>query len=375
MWGFLFNIRTVREARHLIVAFCIFCAIVRSKLSKIGIMIKCGKEVGKVKTIHDVAKDLGVSTSTVSRAISGKGRIGKETRERVLQYIDEYGYYPNASAQSLAQAKTNNIAIILPEVDTLVDMPFFHSCMYAVGEMAQANEYDILVIIASGRDTRPLERLIMNRKVDGMILTRTYENDCFVSFLKEKQMPFVTIGQVKDEGVVQVDSDNAGACMELTTILLAKGISRIAYLGGNVDHMVNKCRYEGYLEAYEQFGKKPEGSLIYMNLSNRVAIERAVGELLKRKADCLLCQDDFICEEVLHLLAAKKIKIPEEIRVASCHYSRILENNPVTITSLRFDIMQLGNTACKILLDMIDGKEVPVRTLLDYEVILKESTK
>ena len=84
-----------------------------------------------MKTIQDVAKELGVSTSTVSRAISGKGRIGKETRERVLKYIEENGYYPNAAAQSLAQSKTNNIAIILPEVDTLVEMPFFHTCMYA----------------------------------------------------------------------------------------------------------------------------------------------------------------------------------------------------------------------------------------------------
>lgn len=107
-----------------------------------------------MKTIQDVAKELGVSTSTVSRAISGKGRIGKETRERVLKYIEENGYYPNAAAQSLAQSKTNNIAIILPEVDTLVEMPFFHTCMYAVEEMAQANDYDILVVITSGKDPR-----------------------------------------------------------------------------------------------------------------------------------------------------------------------------------------------------------------------------
>lgn len=328
-----------------------------------------------MKTIQDVAKDLGVSTSTVSRAISGKGRIGKETRERVLQYVDENDYYPNASAQSLAQSKTNNIAVILPEVDTLVEIPFFYTCMYAVEEMAHANEYDILVVTTSGKDARPLERLIMNRKVDGMILTRTYENDCFVPLLKEKRIPFVTIGQVMDEDVIQVDSDNAGACMELTTVLLYKGIDRIAYLGGNVEHMVNKCRYEGYLEAYEQFGKKPDGSMIYMNLNNKAMIGRAVEELLRKKADCILCQDDFICDEVLHLLARKKIRIPDEIRVASCHYSRILDNNPVTITSLKFDIMQLGNTACKILLDLIDGKPVQGRTLLDYEVILKESTK
>lgn len=89
----------------------------------------------------------------------------------------------------------------------------------------------------------------------------------------------------------------------------------------------------------------------------------------------MLCQDDFICDGVVHLLADKKIRIPGDIRVASCHYSRMLDNCPVTITSLKFDITQLGSTACKLLLDMIEGKKVPEKTLLDYEVILQESTK
>ncbi len=328
-----------------------------------------------MKTIHDVAKELGVSASTVSRAISGKGRIGKETRERVLKYIAENGYYPNALAQSLAQARTNNIAVILPKADSLVEIPFFHTCMYAVEEVAQANDYDILVVVTHGRDVRPLERLILNHKVDGMILTSTYVNDCFVPLLKEKCIPFVTIGAVEDDGVVQIDSDNTGACMELTSVLLSKQIGRIAYLGGNMGQMVNQCRYKGFLEAYRMAGREPEKDIIYLDLDSRVLIEKAVDRLLERKADCMLCQDDFICNEVVHALAEQGVRIPGDVKVASCHYSRILDNYPVMITSLKFDIEELAGTACRILFDLIEGKNVPGKTVLDYEIILKESTK
>lgn len=328
-----------------------------------------------MKTIHDVAKELGVSASTVSRAISGKGRIGKKTRDRILTYIDENGYYPNAVAQSLAQARTNNIAIVLPEVNTLVDIPFFHTCIYAVEEVAQANDYDILVVIANGRDTRPLERLILNRKVDGMILTSTYVNDCFVPLLKENRMPFVTIGAVSDEDVVQIDNDNSGACKELTSVLLSMHKGCIAYLGGNMDQMVNRCRYEGFLEAYRLFGREPEEDIIHIDLDSKVMIEKVVGELLEKKVDCMLCQDDFICNEVVHMLADRGVRIPEEVKVASCHYSRMLESYPVTITSIKFNIRELASTACRVLFDLIDGKEVSGKTLLNYEVILKESTK
>ena len=329
----------------------------------------------KTMTIHDVARELGVSASTVSRAISGKGRIGAATRDRILAYIEEHGFYPNAAAQSLAQSRTNNIAIILPEVNTLVDMPFFHTCMYGVEEVAQANDYDIIVVTTNGNDTKPLERLIKNRKVDGMILTRTYENDKYVKFLKQKQIPFVAVGKFPDDDVVQVDHDNVGACKELVTVLFAKGIQNIAYLGSNMDQMVNRCRYQGYEEAYRKGKRKLNQDLVYTDLSNKAMVEKAVEELKKSGVECILCQDDYICDEVVRKLARMGVRIPDQMKVASCHYSRILENYPVTITSLKFNITELGRRSCQVLLDMIHGKTVPDKTLLDYEIILKESTK
>lgn len=329
----------------------------------------------KVMTIHDVAKELGVSASTVSRAISGKGRIGEATRKRILDYIEEHGFYPNAAAQSLAQSRTNNIAIILPEVKTLVDMPFFHTCMYGVEEVAQANEYDIIVVITNGKDTKPLERLISNRKVDGMILTRTYEDDFFARFLLDRQIPFVTVGKVSESGMIQVDHDNSGACRELVSVLFSKGIQRIAYLGGNMNQMVNRSRYEGYLDAFKKSKRKVEEDIVYTDLTNKVLVEKAVDELLEEKVDCMLCQDDLICDEVVRKLARDGISIPRQMKVASCHYSRVLENYPVTITSLKFNTTELGRRACQILLDNINNKVVPDMTLLDYEIILKESTK
>ena len=329
----------------------------------------------KVMTIHDVARELGVSASTVSRAISGKGRIGEATRKRILAYIEEHGFYPNAAAQSLAQAKTNNIAVILPEVKTLVDIPFFHTCMYGVEEVAQANDFDIIVVITSGKDTRNLERLIQNRKVDGMILTRTYEDDYFAGFLRAHQVPFVAVGRTGESDMLQVDHDNTGACRELVTILFSKGMQRIAYLGGNMQQMVNICRFEGYKDAFKKAKRQLDEDVIYTDLTGKTLVEKAVDELIKKGVDCILCQDDFICDIVVRKLTREGIHIPEQMRVASCHYSRTLENFPVTISSLKFDIMELGRRACQILLDSINGKFVPDMTLLDYEIILKESTK
>lgn len=329
----------------------------------------------EILTIHDVARELGVSASTVSRAISGKGRIGEETRQRVLQYINEKQFYPNASARSLAQSRTYNIAIIMPEVKDLVDMPFFHTCMHGAEEVAQANDYDLLVVTTDGVNLKPLERMVNNRKVDGMILTRTYENSVFENYLKKSGVPFVSVGRSVDRNVVQVDHDNTGACRELVSVLFSKGIKRVAYLGGGMDQMVNISRYEGYTKAHKEAGKKIENAIVYTNLSSKFQVSKAVDELLRQQVDCMLCQDDYICDEVVHHLADRGIQIPGQMKVASCHYSRLLDNFPVTITSLKFDTMEIGRKACEVLLGMIGGEDVERLTLLDYEINLKESTK
>ena len=108
------------------------------------------KENEKKITISDVAEALGVSKTTVSRAISGKGRIGAETRERVHAYIKEHNYKPNALAKGLAQLKTYNLGVVLCEDYALVDLPFFQACL--VGGMVVAGSMGYGILLAMGRE-------------------------------------------------------------------------------------------------------------------------------------------------------------------------------------------------------------------------------
>ena len=86
-------------------------------------------EKDKIYTIDDIARELGVSKTTVSRAISGKGRISKETRERVFAFIEEHDYRPNVVARALAQSRTYNLGLVLPADYSVMGFPFFKECM------------------------------------------------------------------------------------------------------------------------------------------------------------------------------------------------------------------------------------------------------
>ena len=149
---------------------------------------------GNVITISDVAEALGVSKTTVSRAISGKGRIGEATRQKVLAYIEEHDYKPNVIARGLAQSKTFNLCVVMPEDYALVDLPFFQEVITGIQEIAGMNEYDILLCICQENDITGLERVVRNRKVDGIVLLRTFLKDPQIELLLEKKIPFVTTG-------------------------------------------------------------------------------------------------------------------------------------------------------------------------------------
>ncbi len=337
-----------------------------------------GSEKGKPNkmTIDEVAKALGVSATTVSRALSGKGRIGENTRQRVLEYAREHGYRPNAERSSSGKIPgTGTIAIVLPEGKELVDQPFFYTCMYGVNEMAMVNGYDMLVITAGGLDITHLKRVISARKADGVILARTYRADPFAAYLRERRIPFVAVGSLDDDGGVQVDHDHRGACRDLTSILISRKMNRIAYLGSSDGKIVDDERYAGYLQACEDAGLAVDRELVSREETTVSGMQKKVEQFLERKADCILCQDDAVCNIVLKELRSRNVRVPEDIRVASCYNSKLLENYPVSVTTLNFDVMESGRTACRLLLDLISGRPVPRKTVLDYEVLLKDSTK
>ena len=326
-------------------------------------------------TISDVAEALGVSKTTVSRAISGKGRIGEATRQKVLAYIEEHDYQPNVIAKSLAQSKTFNICVVMPGDYALVDLPFFQEAIMGIQEIAGINEYDILLCICQENDISGLRRIIQNRKVDGAVLLRTFVDDPQIEFLLEKNIPFVAAGTSQNKKVKQIDHDHENACRELTSIILMKGMKKIAILGGNEHIFANQKRMKGVKAAYSQYGKELDEQNLYMNLDSKAVIEKAVEDVLEKNADCILCMDDSICSQVLRKLREEHIKIPKDIKVASFYNSSVLENNIPSITSLSFDAKELGMAACKNLLGQIAGSEVPDKTLLPYEVVLKESTQ
>ncbi|MDF2803195.1 MAG: transcriptional regulator, LacI family [Anaerocolumna sp.] len=326
-------------------------------------------------TIADIAKELQVSKSTVSRAISGKGRIGKETVQKINEYIDRHNFKPNAIAKGLADSKTYNIGVAFPVDTDFINTPFFQICLLGICEVAAAMNYDVVVTTVKETDINLLKRLVEHNKVDGVILTRNLDNDLAIPYLKNAGIPFVLVGSSEDDTLVQIDNNHLEACEKLVSLLIANGVKGIAMIMGDRKHMVNRYRCEGYFHAMKNNRMDIEQDLVFADCSSPVFVEQAVHNILKRNAECIVCTDDVICGRVLSVLREEGYRVPEDIKVASFYDSVYMKSNNPPVTAIGFDAEELGTIAGKRLIGLIAGDSNKSKTVLDYEIHLRRSTK
>lgn len=194
--------------------------------------------------ISQMAEDLGVSKTTVSRALSGNGRVSEATRARVVQYAKEKNYVPNMLARGLVTQQSYNISLVFSRQFGNLAAPFLRKTVSAVYDIAARNDYDVLMTMVGEQETSPMQRLLVNRKIDGVILARTLERDPLIPMLQKSGIPFVAIGRPADQDVISVDHDQVGGCRELVSLLLMKGLHRIALLGGSMLYTVNQSAWK-----------------------------------------------------------------------------------------------------------------------------------
>lgn len=224
------------------------------------------KETEKM-TIEQVADALGLSKTTVSRALSGKGRISEETRTKVYAYMGRTRSEP-VSAQSGEKLRTNNIAMVVPQRFIALDLPFLRKCMGGICTMADQRGYDLMLCYASNTEYSQLQRQLANHKVDGVILTYAMADDPCIELLRQYETPFVLIGRSEDKTIPQADNDQVAAACEMTRILLQLGAKRIALLVGSTIYAVNTDRIRGYLRGFAEFGVPVDQRLVHSGVES-----------------------------------------------------------------------------------------------------------
>lgn len=199
-------------------------------------------------TIKDIAKRVGRSVTTVSRALNDYDDVSPNTKEIVRRTANEMGYTPNILAQRLQKQRSDTIGFVIPTYGPRFSDPFFSEFLAGVGNKAAIHGYDLLVSTRPpGKDEIANYReIVQGGRVDGFIVLRTRREDTRIRYLWEKQFPFVAFGRTDENpGYPFVDADSSYGMQLVTKHLLQNGHKRIACITPPSDLMFAYYRLEG----------------------------------------------------------------------------------------------------------------------------------
>lgn len=324
--------------------------------------------------ISKIAKDMGMSVSTVSRALSGNGRVSEETRQEVLEYLVDKQLVPNTREKRYTDITTNVIAVTVPEEGNFVFMPYFQHVFFSVYDYFSIRGIQVIPIKISAENISYLKRAVEDHVMDGVILSRRVETVAEIEFLRENGVPFVLIGDIEDPEILQVGSDNEQATYDLVSALIHKGCYKMAVMCAEKNQPINQQRFQGIMDAHVENYMVLDQNFVFCDTDSEDIAELAIDKILAANLDGIICMDDNICEIVLRILQKRNILIPQRIKVASLHNCPMLENWNPPITCVNYDVDALGKEAARMLYTFLTEKKRLPKVVLSYEVQMKEST-
>lgn len=332
-------------------------------------------------TIRDVAEATNVSPSTVSRVISDNPRISQKTKEKVRLAMKELGYHPNFIARSLVNQTTNVIGVVFPSSgDTAFQNPFFTEVLRAISEGAHDEKFGIQLTTGKTEEEilNDVIQMVQGKRVDGLILLYSRQDDPIIDYLLEQNIPFVLVGQPtsKADYITYVDNDNCLAANEGTKGLIGLNHKRIAFIGGVNGLMVTNKRLAGYKQALEEANIPVQEEYIifddFLIEGGKHAVEKLLA--LQELPTAVLVTDDLMAMGVMQSLNEEGLRIPEDVAILSFNNTifSVLSNPP--LSSVDIHIFDLGLEAINQLVKRIKNPEEPIsHSIIPYEIVIRSS--
>ena len=334
----------------------------------------------KYVTIKDIARELLVSVSTVSRALNNDASIRKETREKIQAAAKRMGYVPNPVATNLKYGRTKTIGVIVPEMST----PYAAMVIDGIQDVCYHNNYK--VIIASSGEDADKEResldIMMQFMIDGIIACRCNynKNTELYQKIQEQHIPLVFYDRLPHNiEAPQVLVDDETKAFFLVEHLIRAGRKNIAYLGANFDTVYNSVlRFNGYRSALERYGIEYNANIVIqtpgLNYSDGAA---TVDQLRHEKIDAIFAFTDTLAIGAMNRLQSLGRNIPKDVAVAGFSGTNLATIVSPQLTTVQPRQFEMGQRAAALIIHHITHPtSVDHETaIIDADIIYRDSTE
>lgn len=330
-------------------------------------------------TIHEIAKKLNITASTVSRALNNHPRISDETKKLVQKTAKAMGYRPNVIASNLRTGKTMSIGLIVPRINRT----FFSDAISGIESITSPAGYNLIICQSDESLKKETENIttLLNSRVDGVIISISSEtqNGKHLQPLIDNRIPLVQFDRTtNDIETDQVINDNFDAAYKATLHLIEKGFKRIAHFAGNLNNNIYQQRLAGYQKALEDKGNSQEDSLIFYNTVTHEQGINAGKKILEmdNRPDAIFSAGDYSAVGAFKIFKEAKVNIPGEMGIfgfANEPFTDLLSPSLSTIEQHAYD---MGRTAAKLLIEQLNNNGVTIAKLITIKssLCLREST-
>lgn len=331
-------------------------------------------------TIHDLAKKLNISASTVSRALNDNPRISQKTRDTIKAAALELGYQPNTIASNLRNRKSNTIGIVVP----LINRHFFSSVISGVEDVAFAAGYNVVISQSNdeGEKEQRIVRSMFANRVDGLIISIAMKTTEFehLQLFSGKKIPLVFFDRiVKDIESDRVVVDDFSGGYKVTKHLIEQDCKRIAHLTGPLSLQTYSDRKRGYLEALRDHNQQIDEELIIVNNLTKADGLMAIKQLLKleNRPDGIFCGNDTTALSAIIYLKEVGIKVPDEIAIVGYSNEPFSEVVTPSISTIKQPGFEMGQKAAQMLIKQIENKDISIKfetVTMPNELVIRESS-
>jgi len=325
-------------------------------------MIKYPKRFGGFMpvTIHDVAKRLNLSITTVSRALDGYDDVAKKTQQQVIRTAREMGYTPNRAARQLRRKKSDTIGFILPASAQRISEPFFMEFIAGMGDELTLQGFDLLVANATTEENEKdlYQRWVGSNKVDGLIINRVYANDWRIQFLKEHNIPFASLERSNDSAQYpSIQVEGGYSYFDLLTHLVENHFQKIAFIGGPTRLVNHKNRLSWIKKAAKLHRLEIDPGLVVNSDLTSMGGYQAAKTLLESATppDAILCIDDETAFGVLHAAHEKGLSIGSEIAIAGFDGTQESKHTEPPLTTLDIPLYYIARELVLMVLKSLAG--------------------
>ncbi len=325
----------------------------------------------KRPTLKAIAKRAGVSVATVSRALSGRGRVDEATREQILRIAEELGYAPDMAARSLVLRRTENIGFLIHAVQSTSPHTFYGEILTAVEQESRRHRYHLHFATVED-DTLP--SLIKENRVDGLILVGCDLSPSLIQSLKERRIPMVLVDNHLP-GVDSIFTDNIGGGFQATAHLIRLGHRRIAFITETLNNLSFRERFEGYRQALEANGLPIDPELVAEGERGFEGGFVAMSRLLERaRPTAVVAANDPTAASAMRAIRVRGLRIPEDIAVIGFDDDPIAVHTEPPLTTMRVFRSKMAVLAVARLLDLIKNPEQPALHIrIETQLMVRQS--